>query len=507
MMIKAETKSVLKLRGLPWSCTTEDIIKFMEGVKISFKENEPGRFAIYLMTNSEGRPSGEAFIKVEADEDVEAACNKNNALMGQRYIEVFRSNQEQLDKHLNQSTNNSQNWRDPVVRLRGLPYGCEKKDIVAFFEGLNTSEEKIMMVIDFSGRFNGEAFVQFGQREDAVKALDKHKQKIANRYIEVFRSTSGEMHHYQNDSNQGPSSLMSMPSRGGSRGGYDRRNDRAKPYSRGYDNGGYNNRRDNDYGGNYGNNGYNNRGRGGNNYNSNYNDYNDNYGDYDGYNDGNSPYGNNYGNNYNDNYDDGPMHGVKMRGLPFQATESDISEFFAPVKPTNINILKGRDYRPTGEGEVDFATHGEALRAMEKDKKYMGKRYVELFLLSEPGNDQSQAGSLTPPETSLSLGSLMNKKFNSLSHQGQGNQYQNYDQYNTIKSDMNGPGGALPPADTSSTYSTNINELLMAEMAQKMFATAYGHFQQAQNSQGPSHQGGGGNANGGGYQQGRFYKN
>lgn len=150
---------------------------------------------------------------------------------------------------------------------------------------------------------------------------------IKKRYIEVFRSTSGEMHHYQNDSNQGPSSLMSMPSRGGSRGGYDRRNDRAKPYSRGYDNGGYNNRRDNDYGGNYGNNGYNNRGRGGNNYNSNYNDYNDNYGDYDGYNDGNSRYGNNYGNNYDDdNYDDGPMHGVKMRGLPFQATESDISE-------------------------------------------------------------------------------------------------------------------------------------------------------------------------------------
>ena len=79
--------SVIKLRGLPWSCTADDIVKFMEGVTICAKDGDSEKKAIYLMTNADGRPSGEAFIEVAADMDLEAACNKNNALMGQRYIE------------------------------------------------------------------------------------------------------------------------------------------------------------------------------------------------------------------------------------------------------------------------------------------------------------------------------------------------------------------------------------------------------------------------------------
>jgi hypothetical protein len=40
-----------------------------------------------------------------------------------------------------------------------------------------------MMVIDKSGRFNGEAFVEFERLDDALNALDRHKQKIANRFV------------------------------------------------------------------------------------------------------------------------------------------------------------------------------------------------------------------------------------------------------------------------------------------------------------------------------------
>jgi RNA recognition motif-containing protein len=43
-----------------------------------------------------------------------------------------------------------------------------------------------MMVIDFSGRFNGEAFVQFETISDAHKALERHKQKISNRFVGIF---------------------------------------------------------------------------------------------------------------------------------------------------------------------------------------------------------------------------------------------------------------------------------------------------------------------------------
>jgi heterogeneous nuclear ribonucleoprotein F/H len=132
---------VIKLRGLPWSCTAEDVANFLSGIKIVPKEysqepfTNPNDLSIYLTTNQEGRPSGEAFIKVFDENDLQVAAQKNDQMMGQRYIEVFLSNEEQLEKHLNESSDNKSNWRDPVVRLRGLPYNCTKQDIVNFFDG------------------------------------------------------------------------------------------------------------------------------------------------------------------------------------------------------------------------------------------------------------------------------------------------------------------------------------------------------------------------------------
>lgn len=133
----------------------------------------------------------------------------------------------------------------------------------------------------------------------------------------------------------------------------------------------------------------------------------------------------------------------------------------------------------------------------------MGKRYVELFLLSEPGNDRTPnplPGSITPPETKMSLGSLMNKNFNSVpQHQQQPmlpSLFTNFESYGGSNSGAKPvpppmPLKGQPPlppmpsaADTGSTYSTNINELLMAEMAQKMFASAYTHFQASHGSTG-----------------------
>ena len=230
---------VIKLRGLPWSVCDDDILKFLEGIKITHKTNDQqvNQPCIHLMTNPDGRPSGECFIELEDELDLESAIQKNNALMGQRYIEVFRSNYDQLNKHLEESASNASNWQDPVVRLRGLPYGCSKPEIALFFEGqfilnflkekfnlrnnflgLNIAPDGIMMVIDFSGRFNGESFVTFDSLDDALDALNKHKQKIANRfdlgnyfhqiktqlktfnllyrYIEVFRSTFDELNQH-----------------------------------------------------------------------------------------------------------------------------------------------------------------------------------------------------------------------------------------------------------------------------------------------------------------------
>lgn len=99
-------------------------------------------------------------------------------------------------------------------------------------------------------------------------------------------------------------------------------------------------------------------------------------------------------------------HCVHMRGLPYRATESDIYivsrrtrqwlkliqlqvqmeltylvciffflQFFSPLNPVRVHIEIGPDGRVTGEADVEFATHEDAVAAMSKDKANMRKLY------------------------------------------------------------------------------------------------------------------------------------
>jgi heterogeneous nuclear ribonucleoprotein F/H len=77
----------------------------------------------------------------------------------------------------------------------------------------------------------------------------------------------------------------------------------------------------------------------------------------------------------------GGMFIVKMRGLPFRATEQDICEWFSSVAdPVDVLIRFNGEGRPSGEAEVSFASEGEAKRALSKNKQNMQNRYIELFL-------------------------------------------------------------------------------------------------------------------------------
>ena len=95
---------------------------------------------------------------------------------------------------------------------------------------------------------------------------------------------------------------------------------------------------------------------------------------------------------YDHRYGDGEFtvqsttgHCVHMRGLPYKATENDIYNFFSPLNPVRVHIEIGPDGRVTGEADVEFATHEEAVAAMSKDRANMQHRYIELFLNSTTG--------------------------------------------------------------------------------------------------------------------------
>lgn len=72
---------------------------------------------------------------------------------------------------------------------------------------------------------------------------------------------------------------------------------------------------------------------------------------------------------------------LKLRGLPYSATESDIVEFFGDftLNEENVHIARRPDGKATGEAYTEFPSAEVAKKAMCKDKMTIGSRYVELF--------------------------------------------------------------------------------------------------------------------------------
>ncbi|XP_068956587.1 heterogeneous nuclear ribonucleoprotein H-like [Petaurus breviceps papuanus] len=247
---------VVKVRGLPWSCSADEVQRFFSECKI-----QNGASGIRFIYTREGRPSGEAFVELESEDEVKLALKKDRETMGHRYVEVFKSNNVEMDWVLKHTGPNSPDTaNDGFVRLRGLPFGCSKEEIVQFFSGLEIMPNGITLPVDFQGR------KEYGGGLHAGTGMSDHRYGDGG---STFQSTIG--------------------------------------------------------------------------------------------------------------------HCVHMRGLPYRATENDIYNFCSPLNPVRVHIEIGPDSRVTGEADVEFAIHEDAVAAMSKDKANMQHRYVELFLNSTAG--------------------------------------------------------------------------------------------------------------------------
>jgi len=396
---------VVRCRGLPWSTTVDEIVNFFTGCE--FKE---GKESCHLTLTREGRPSGEAYIEMASQEDLDKALEMDKKHMGKRYIEVFKSKYSEMEWVVKRAGKTGESddpfgQNDNVCRLRGLPFDCTKSDIEKFYEGLDITNNGILLTTDYQGRSSGEAYVQFASKEHAEKGLEKNKESIGHRYIEVFRSSLLEAQRAQYGGGGGG------PRRGGRDGGGPMRGGRPGPYDRaGPPMGrGFGFRGPGGAGGPRGpmkGYGGNDRNYGG--------GYEDDYG-YDGGN-GRGPYddyrggggfgmgggggfgGGGGGFGMGGGFGSGGMggfgaggggggapsgatnHVVHMRGLPFRVTENDISEWFSSVvDPVSIDIQFNNQGRPTGEADVYFENASDATKAMTKDRQNMQHRYIELF--------------------------------------------------------------------------------------------------------------------------------
>ncbi|XP_017550983.1 G-rich sequence factor 1 [Pygocentrus nattereri] len=176
---------IIRVKGLPWSCSAEDLVKFFSECQIRGGVN-----GIHLM-HKNGKPNGEAFIELEHEKDISKALEMHRQYLGPRYIEVYEvtnSDAEAIIRGTDESPGT-----DGVVRLRGLPFNCTEKDIIQFFSGLDIVINGVTLVLDNRGRSSGDAFVQFATQEIADQALQRDREVIGNRYIEVFPSKKSDI--------------------------------------------------------------------------------------------------------------------------------------------------------------------------------------------------------------------------------------------------------------------------------------------------------------------------
>ncbi|KAG6457014.1 heterogeneous nuclear ribonucleoprotein H2 [Manduca sexta] len=349
MLGSGDNGYVIKLRGLPFSTTVEDVLDFLNDVNVV-----NGKEGVHLTEVRPGRPSGECFVEVESQEDVEMALKKDKENMGKRYIEVFSTDRQDMEWALNAMRQNENGFEGipnvtndmGIVKLRGLPFGCSKEEIIQFFDGIAVAPDGVHLLSDHTGRASGEAFVHFVDKESAQEALNRDREKIGHRYIEVFVSSAEEVRAYAARS-EAPRPRSARPTP------YERA-DRADRFTSRFGRGrGAGFGRGGSGGGGYG------GGRG-------------------GFRRGGAGAGGAGSGGA------GGCHCVHMRGLPFKASPQDIAYFFKPIRPANINILYDNSGRPSGEADVEFECHEDAMRAMRRDKNNMDHRYIELFLNSSP---------------------------------------------------------------------------------------------------------------------------
>ncbi|CCD16749.1 unnamed protein product [Trypanosoma congolense IL3000] len=72
---------------------------------------------------------------------------------------------------------------------------------------------------------------------------------------------------------------------------------------------------------------------------------------------------------------------VRIRGAPFSATEEAIAEFFSGVRiPTQgVHMVYNEQNRLTGEAFVEVESKDDVLLALRKNGGMMGTRYIEVF--------------------------------------------------------------------------------------------------------------------------------
>lgn len=82
-------------------------------------------------------------------------------------------------------TTESSEGKPCCVELRGVPWITTVATIKDFFKGLNIAENGIHVILDHEGRAAGSVYVEFASSADCMKGLERNRQYIGKRYVNI----------------------------------------------------------------------------------------------------------------------------------------------------------------------------------------------------------------------------------------------------------------------------------------------------------------------------------
>lgn len=204
----------VSIHDLPIPVSEGDIREFLHGLRVD---------GVLLIKDAMGRFTGSAVVKLLTPHDTFEALKRNRMMIGQRFVEVTPASERQWvmsggnlvkigpglhgPSHIMQqshprskspSIRQRSRSRSPhehgfCVFLKGLPYEAENKHIIDFFKNLDIIEDSIYIAYGPNGKASGEGFLEFRNEADYKIALNKHKQYMGNRFIQVHPVNKSQM--------------------------------------------------------------------------------------------------------------------------------------------------------------------------------------------------------------------------------------------------------------------------------------------------------------------------
>jgi len=356
-----------RMAGLPYQLTEKRISSW-------FKDNgvEGDEVEVHIIMNRDARPSGMGYAVIQDKADFEAALKLDGRCVGdsQRYVKMYETDGNECRWYLDRQKRHKQgpsSEDDPaclhLVRLRGVPFKVNEYEIAVWFKK-GCGVEPVDVQCGTTRNTHGLANAYFRDPEEASKALRMNKADMEGRYIELSMDQvpvtfSDESH------NPRTLSMMGVPYKTSTQ----ELKDFFKPHAECLDVRVVLNR--------------------------------------DGFPSGDAvaffadedaveaalqcnkkTLGQRYvvlqqngrGSNDSRNGDDGASddYSVKLSGLPYEAREDDICNFFQEVdaKCQNVRFLKNRSGRNSGDAIVTFSSQKEVEAALGKNRAYLGSRYV-----------------------------------------------------------------------------------------------------------------------------------